>query len=506
LIEPADKDSHMMVMPISYVVTSKPVPKDVPVVAVPDAQVSEQDLGLRPNGYVGGLFDMTSRYSAGDWRSYYFTVEDRTITSMTLKISWPHNSTSINAMAYGPDGKMVASSVPSGVFETFAGWPSNDWLGTTTFSEGGAFYFGQNAGENSTLLQVPVNGTGVYSVLLHNTVFHGNSLYEPLQVEGKFSTILPDSVAPAIIINLPKYVGESKKHSVLVAITEENLAGLSYTIDGGEPVRPDLDNGTFGVIIDANALAEGKHMLRIDTADVVGHVTSFTSEFEVDNMPPSIDVFVKDSSGNMKKVTGSKVGISQESTLIWNATDKNGIIAPAGVAFTSNDPARIESYLSSLIKISPALTAEGAYQYSFEGKDASGNYATRDLEVIVDMTLPTPSLSFANANPQDLRGAAAVVLAAGDPNIQSMTLQVGDRKNLNVTGLSEYKLDTTEILDGEYELKLVATDIAGNEGTISMLITVANNAPQMMLAILVGLAAGGGIASVVWFVFARRRA
>jgi hypothetical protein len=71
LIEP--EGGSAMVMPVSYVVTTKPVPKDVPVVAVPEP-AEEGDLGLRPNGYIGGLFDMTSRYSAGDWRSYYFTV------------------------------------------------------------------------------------------------------------------------------------------------------------------------------------------------------------------------------------------------------------------------------------------------------------------------------------------------------------------------------------------------------------------------------------------------
>jgi hypothetical protein len=106
----------------------------------------------------------------------------------------------------------------------------------------------------------------------------------------------------------------------------------------------------------------------------------------------------------LKQVTGSKIGISQESTLICNATDKNGIIAPAGVAFTSNDTPRIEPYLSSSMTIGPGLAVEGAYQYSFEGKDASGNYATRDIEVIIDTTKPTPSLSFSKANPQDLRG------------------------------------------------------------------------------------------------------
>ena len=504
LIKPEDRNGHTVVMPVSYVVTSKPVPKDVPVVAVPDASVGEQDLGLRPNGYVGGLFDMTSRYSAGDWRSYYFTVDDSTITSMTLKISWPHNSTSINAMAFGPNGKMVASSVPSGVFETFAGWPSNDWLGTTSFSEGGAFYFSQNAGENSTLLHVPVNGTGVYSVLLHNTVFHGNSLYEPLQVEAKFSTILPDSAPPAIGIDLPKYIGESKEHSIPVTITEENPAGYSYVIDGGKPVSPVLLNGTFDVAIDAGALLEGTHTLRIETSDLVGHISSFESQFEIDNTPPSIEVFMKDSSGNLQKVTEAKVGISQESTLLWNVTDKSGVIEPSGVSVVDNDTVRTVPTLSSSMTI--MATSEGVNSYSFEGEDASGNHAKREIEVIVDTAKPAPSLSFSNANPQDLRDTARVVLGAGDPNVQSMSLRVGDRKNINVTGMAEYQLDTTEIPDGSYELKLVATDIAGNEGTTMMLITVANAAPQIMSAILIGLAAGGGIASVAWFVFSRRRA
>jgi hypothetical protein len=87
-----------------------------------------------------------------------------------------------------------------------------------------------------------------------------------------------------------------------------------------------------------------------------------------------------------------------------------------------------------------------------------------------------------------------------------MFLQVGDRKSMNVTGLSEYGLNTTEIPDGNYDLKPVATDIAGNEATVVMPIVVANGASQIMLGILAGLAAGGGVASVAWLVFARRRA
>ncbi|HEX7033213.1 MAG TPA: S8 family serine peptidase, partial [Nitrososphaera sp.] len=501
LVRPEESDSSI-VMPVSYVVTSKPVPKDVPVVVVPAADVEEKDLGLRPNGYVGGTFDMTSRYSAGDWRSYYFSVTDDTITSMTLKISWPHNSTSISAMAFGPDGRMIATTVPSGVFETFSGWPSNDWLGTTPFSEGGAFYFSQNAGENATLLHVPVNGTGTYSILLHNTIFHGNTLYEPLQIEAKFSTIMPDSVPPEIEIDMPRYLGEGKEHRIPVTIAEENPGRLKYYIDG-ESFTPRLaTNGGFDILIDTGSLSEGEHILRIDSSDLVGHVSTFQSVFEVDNTPPQIDAFVQDSDGNLHKVTGDKIGISKESTLIWNVTDENGIIISTSAE--ASDP-RIEPYLSTSVAIRPGLAEEGTHLYSFEGTDASGNRATRDIEVIVDTTDPEPAMSVSNSNPQDLRGLVTIVLHAGDPNIYSMFLQVGSRASVNVTGMSEYMLDTTEIPDGSYDLKLVATDIAGNESTAVLPIVVANAAPLVTGAIIAGLAAGGGIASIAWLVFGRHR-
>jgi len=498
LVEP--EGGNAMVMPVSYVVTTKPVPKDVPVVAVPE-QAGERDLGLRPNGYIGGLFDMTSRYSAGDWRSYYFTVEDDTITSMSLRISWPHNSTSISAMAFGPDGRMVASTVPSGVFETFAGWPSNDWLGTTPFSEGGAFYFSQNAGENATLLYVPINGTGVYSVLLHNTVFHGNSLYEPLQVEAKFSTILPDSAAPAISIDLPKYVGEGREHHIPVTITEENLAGLKYSIDG-KSFAPDVD-GSFDILIDAAKLAEGTHTLRIDTSDLVGHVTSFESAFEVDNTPPSVDVFLQDSAGNKEKISGNRIGVSEVSAILWDVTDKNEITLPVNVTLPGNPEIKSDASSNATIAVEPF--ADGSYPFVVTAYDASGNRVVREMQVIIDRGQPMPTLAFSNTNPQDLHGAAMVVLGAGDPNIQRMFLQVGDRKSMNVTGMSEYRLDTTELPDGSYDLKLIVTDIAGNEAAAVMPIVIANNAPTIMAAIIAGLAAGGGIASVAWLIFAKRR-
>src|SRR6185503_3043240 len=115
---------------------------------------------------------------------------------------------------------------------------------------------------------------------------------------------------------------------------------------------------------------------------------------------------------------------------------------------------------------------EGSYLFSITAKDVPGNKVTRNIELVVDRSPPTPSLSLAGSS--DVRGTARIMLGAQDPNLSYVTLKVGDRKSMNVTGMSEYDLDTTELPDGKYELKLVAADAAGNQGTTSAPIVVSN--------------------------------
>jgi hypothetical protein len=71
--------------------------------------------------------------------------------------------------------------------------------------------------------------------------------------------------------------------------------------------------------------------------------------------------------------------------------------------------------------------------------------------------------------------------------------------------MEEYAFDTTELPDGRYPIRLVAADAAGNENTATTEISVSNVAPLIMSVGLIGLAAGGGIASAVWFMVTRRR-
>ncbi|WP_337862396.1 S8 family serine peptidase [Nitrososphaera sp.] len=522
-----------MVMPVSYVVTTRPVPKDVPVVISPPAGGSgiaaaavggrhgpeeiETALGLRPNGYVGGLSDMTSRYSAGDWRSYYFSVKDPTITSMNLKVSWPHNSTSINAMAYGPDGRMVASSVPAGVFQEFAGWASNDWLGTSSVSEGGAFYFGQNNGANSTVLSVPINGTGIYSVLMHNTLFHGESLYESVIVEAKFSTLLPDSEPPRILASVPEFVtGVSR---VPVKVDDENAAGVSYSIDGiiQQLPPPDTTRGRNAgvVIIDGKGLTEGRHTIIIESSDTVGHSSSLESAFIVDRTPPSVVLAIGNST-LPQEGGNSKIYVSSRDILAWNATDANGVSevkaripglevpiiksARQPAASAASSSASSPSVATGGVINSTGL-ADGQYKLLITMRDVPGNGITKRWDLVVDNAAPAATLGIAG----EVSGTTKIAIGAQDGSgVKSAVLRVGNTV-ADVTGIDSYVLDTTFLPDGEHEATLTVADPAGNESTASAKFMVANVRPVIVMVALLGVAGGVGAGFIIARIVASRR-
>ena len=143
---------------------------------------------LDGSGLVRGAFDMTGRYMSGDWRAIYFDVADPSIDTMVVDLAWEDPGTSITAFAAGPDGRIISSSARAGAFAELLGWPSSDWLGPTPFSEGGGFYPVEARPPSSNALLVPVNGTGVYTVLLHSVLFGGDAggASEPVSIVAEF--------------------------------------------------------------------------------------------------------------------------------------------------------------------------------------------------------------------------------------------------------------------------------------------------------------------------------
>jgi len=150
--------------------------------------ISSDDV-LYGNGYTKGAFDMSNRYMAGDWRQYYFEVQNELVNTAAIELSWELDDTNLAVFAMDPSGKIIQTNVPSGVFGHFDGWPSLDWLGNSVFSQGGGFFPVKNKDATSTVFYVPLNQTGTYTILTHSTLFAGNSTVEPITLAAKFTNI-----------------------------------------------------------------------------------------------------------------------------------------------------------------------------------------------------------------------------------------------------------------------------------------------------------------------------
>jgi hypothetical protein len=129
---------------------------------------------------------------AGDWRQYYFDIQNESVNTIMIEFSWELDDTNFGIFVMDPSGKIIQTNVPSGVFGHFLGWPSLDWLGTSPFSQGGGFFPVKNKDNTSTVLYVPLNQTGTYTVLTHSTLFAGNSTTEPITLVAKFINMPSD--------------------------------------------------------------------------------------------------------------------------------------------------------------------------------------------------------------------------------------------------------------------------------------------------------------------------
>jgi len=183
-------DQHSVNAPVSFVVKQLVSENDATILV---KGIQSNDV-LYGNGFTKGAFDMSNRYMAGDWRQYYFDIQNESIDTAMIEFSWELDDTNFGIFVMDPSGKIIQTNVPSGVFGHFLGWPSLDWLGPSLFSQGGGFFPVKNKDNTSTVLYVPLNQTGTYTVLTHSTLFAGNSTTEPITLTAKFTNMSSDEI------------------------------------------------------------------------------------------------------------------------------------------------------------------------------------------------------------------------------------------------------------------------------------------------------------------------
>jgi hypothetical protein len=225
-------DRHTVNAPVSFVI-KQPVTENDTTILI---QGKQSDDVLYGNGYTKGAFDMVNRYMAGDWRQYYFDIQNESINSGAIELSWTSDETNLAVFVMDPQGKIIQTNVPSGVFGHFLKWPSLDWLGNSIFSQGGGFFPVKNNDETSTVIYIPINQTGTYTLLTHSTLFGGNSTTEPITLAAKFTNISSNMTSQNQQIDIEsELVSEIKEDTI-------PTQNVSNTINDKSNTQPESDS------------------------------------------------------------------------------------------------------------------------------------------------------------------------------------------------------------------------------------------------------------------------
>ncbi len=310
---------------------------------------------------------MINRYMAGDWRQYYFEIEDHTINTGAIDISWENKDTALSVFVIDPKGRIVQSNVPSGVFGHFLSWPSLDWLGTSPFSQGGGFFPVKNKDDTSTVLYVPINQTGTYGMLLHSTLFGGGSVTEPITVKAKFTTISDDDKKPKIIFDFPELVGID--NMINLEVTDENLYIVKYYLDGEEFNYNSTDP------IKSDSLSEGTHEVKVIAVDVVGNNSTGIFAFSVDKSAPEIEI----------KSPAEDIKVSNKLSIDLNVNDANLVENEAVTILLPTDQVIIDQ---TYYEFDTSNLDDGEYQVQISAKDKANNTASKTINFTVDHSIP----------------------------------------------------------------------------------------------------------------------
>ncbi|SVB73801.1 uncharacterized protein METZ01_LOCUS226655, partial [marine metagenome] len=352
-------EHHELNVPVSYAVTHS-VEKDIPLVVH-----GEQNSVNYGTGFVKGAFDMTNRYMAGDWRQYFLAIDDSTINSGAIEFSWEEEKTNLSVFVMDPQGKIISTNMPSGVFGHFLGWPSIDWLGTSPFSQGGGFFPVKNKDNTSTVLFAPINQTGTYSLLVHSTLFDGKDITEPITLAAKFTTVTPDDVPPKIILDLPEFVNIENK--IRPEIIEDNLYSVTYFLDSVEIEMP-VDG------LDISEISNGSHILTINANDRVGLEATKSFNFVVDTEPPSLEIKSPKNNTSVSNVLFIDLSLDDD-----NLPEKEMIsfLLPTGERIIDK---AVYSFDTSQVE-------DGQYKIILSGIDEAGNSVTHEIMFTIDHTI-----------------------------------------------------------------------------------------------------------------------
>ncbi len=265
-----------------------------------------------------------------------------------------------------------------------------------------------------------------------------------------------DSIAPVITLVSPaEYASVVTGTTLDFEVTDDNLGVVNYSIAGGEwmPFSSPFNIGTLN-------WPQGTYQVTIRASDKAGNMVQKNFVFDFSDGQNPVVNLLSPADGSLVQA-GTPVRLEVIESNILAVTYSIGPDTPVQL---------LEPYV-----IATAGYSDGLKEFKVTCVDQAGNSATLDFELTFDTTAPMielvdrPPESF--ATPGDL-----IDLNIVDPNLGDVTYTVGSTL---YTLASPYDIDTASWGEGSHNVKVTASDSAGNVATLSFRIKIDLTGPEV---------------------------
>ncbi|MBM7408461.1 parallel beta-helix repeat protein [Methanococcus maripaludis] len=305
-----------------------------------------------------------------------------------------------------------------------------------TLSLNGSYY----TGNTGNLLD------GIYNITVTSKDENGNTN------TTKPVTITIDTTAPKVIINHADDDFNRITNILNVTINDLSLDSVIAEINNGTVLKNITLNETNGYFGNSDfEFVEGAYSVRIYANDSFGLVNSSeTVDFVVDLTYPVITVNIE---GGKYFNNGSNVlNFTVDEDYIDSVTAFNGSTEILLNNSTGN-------YLNSV-----ALN-EGVYNVTIRINDTAGNKVNKTVSFTVDTTAPVLTLNNLVNGTTFTTSTVSLNVSANDSlsNVSSVTAKIGSIRNVTLFFDGSYYTGNTGTLsNGNYEIRIIVTDLAGN--------------------------------------------
>ena len=361
-------------------------------------------------------------------------------------------------------------------------------------------------GKDSTGTTVP---EGVYTVKLHAALSSN-----PAVVEDESITVIVDTSPPATAVAQP-LMNSYFRDDVPVngTITDANLLEYSVNLtgDGGMAVfdhgNQNRENYAFGVM---SGLNEGNYTLGVTATDLAGNKAEKNISFTIDRTAPKV-MIAAPSAGELYGTNKNVITVA--GSIVERNLDSFSLRYGLG-----DNPQQWTELLggNTLPASSPLFTwkvgksdgiPDGFYTISLFAKDKVELTGEARVKVIVDNNPPDVSITFPPdggyvTKPVDIRGTAF------DPNLDGYTVEFSEARCASAFKWGSLKTSTAavkdEVLaswqflppDGDYCIRLTATDKAGNKSDTKVTVRVDTHPPAP--PVLSGTVESGSGSRLTW--------